>query len=429
MGPLKKIWDWSGDVTTKSDAATRMAVYEDVLKKTGNEAEAIFQALEVINFGRRGGSALAKILTAATPFLNAKIQGLDLLYRAGRGRYSADMKASPAMVAIGLFQRMGLLMATTLAYYAMVRDEDEYKNAAPEIRDNNWILPIFGKRKGAVKIPIPFEVGLLAKVIPERIIDYFAGGRDGRESFDSIRRAVVETLEFNPIWGVQAWKPAIEIMTNHSFWTGRPLIPFYQENIKPELQYGNRTSEFAKVIGDLGNASPIHIEHLIKGYGGTLGAYGLFVADMITEKFAGEGNVERPARRVSEMPMIRRFWIDELDQGNLHRYYDLRRSVESAVSTSNRLLMQPEERAEHVRENIGLIRMKDAVNALGRRQRAIKDRMKEIVLSSLPADEKTRRLDELLKAQQILMRNVPELRNIADMPIKVAPFPFSLMNR
>ena len=50
------LWNVAGEFTTKSDAATRQAVYDDVLARTGNEAEAAFQAMEIINFSRRGSN-------------------------------------------------------------------------------------------------------------------------------------------------------------------------------------------------------------------------------------------------------------------------------------------------------------------------------------------------------------------------------------
>ena len=33
-------------------------LYEDILKRTGNEAEAVFQAMEVLNFTRKGKNPL-----------------------------------------------------------------------------------------------------------------------------------------------------------------------------------------------------------------------------------------------------------------------------------------------------------------------------------------------------------------------------------
>ena len=74
-----------------------MAVYDAVynkLKESGAsearaQSEAAYQALEIINFGRRGLSPTFRILTSAIPFLNARIQGLDVLGRAFAGNYSS----------------------------------------------------------------------------------------------------------------------------------------------------------------------------------------------------------------------------------------------------------------------------------------------------------------------------------------------------
>ena len=83
-----RAWDALGSATTASDSATRMAVYKDVLARTGNEAEALFQAMEVINFSRRGASPVFRTVTAAIPFLNARIQGLDVFTGRQPGLYS-----------------------------------------------------------------------------------------------------------------------------------------------------------------------------------------------------------------------------------------------------------------------------------------------------------------------------------------------------
>ena len=83
-----KLWDYLGRKTYESDGATRKAVYLKVLEETGSQAEAAFQASEIINFSRRGGHPIS-IITTAIPFLNARIQGLDVLYRSMTGKYSA----------------------------------------------------------------------------------------------------------------------------------------------------------------------------------------------------------------------------------------------------------------------------------------------------------------------------------------------------
>ncbi len=134
------VWRWAGNATTLSDAATRNAVYNDVLARTGNEAEAAFQAMEVINFSRRGAHPLARVITAAIPFLNARFQGLDVFVRAAGGNYSA-VKNPRGKTFQKFATRALLLSAMSGIYYMLVSDDDQYKEQSDEVRDNNWLLP------------------------------------------------------------------------------------------------------------------------------------------------------------------------------------------------------------------------------------------------------------------------------------------------
>ncbi|MCW4028006.1 MAG: hypothetical protein NWE76_11060, partial [Candidatus Bathyarchaeota archaeon] len=199
---LGSVWELLGRATTMSDAATRKAVYDDVLARTGNEAEAVFQAMEVINFSRRGSNPVARLAFTAIPFLNARIQGLDVFYRAFAGKYSADNEASRKAIAGRAISRGLLLTGITGLYWGLVSDDDEYKLQSDEVRDNNWIIPT--GTGYPVKIPIPFEVGLVFKTIPERAIDAAYGeSTDSREMFQAARRGIMSTLEVNPL-GIQA---------------------------------------------------------------------------------------------------------------------------------------------------------------------------------------------------------------------------------
>jgi hypothetical protein len=180
-----KLWDGLGGLTTKSDGATRKAVYDSVyksaLKDGATEAEAqsaaAYQALEIINFGRRGLSPTFKLVTSAIPFLNARIQGLDVLYRSFSGQYSATEKLQEGetmeelksrIVKTALQRGLGL-MGVTIMYYLMVSDTDDYKEAKRETRDDNWLIPT--PWDYTVKIPIPFEVGMIFKALPERVVE------------------------------------------------------------------------------------------------------------------------------------------------------------------------------------------------------------------------------------------------------------------
>ncbi|MHC4361601.1 MAG: hypothetical protein ACYSTZ_02145, partial [Planctomycetota bacterium] len=136
-----RLWDWAGAGTTASDAATRNAVFDDVFAKTGNLAEASFQAMEVINFGRRGRNPIFRSIGAMVPFLNARFQGLDVFLRAYTGRYTANKELNRMQATMSAVSRGALLTSMTALYYWLVSDDDQYKNASDYAKDNSWILP------------------------------------------------------------------------------------------------------------------------------------------------------------------------------------------------------------------------------------------------------------------------------------------------
>ena len=246
-----KVWDGLGALTTKSDGATRLAVYEGVYKKLKEEgyteaqaqSEAAFQALEIINFGRRGLDPMFKVITAAIPFLNARVQGLDVLYRGLTGQYSSVEKLQEGETLQDVQSRIlrraalnaGLLVSLTALYYMMVSDSDEYKNLKREVRDDNWVMPIGDGH--AVKIPIPFEVGMLFKAIPERVFDMTLG-EDAftRKSVDEALTTTTRQLQtslnipfFQPGGGLQLLKPIAEVYNNKNTFTNTEIVPYYQQ--------------------------------------------------------------------------------------------------------------------------------------------------------------------------------------------------------
>jgi hypothetical protein len=295
MGKLKKpftsLWDALEKGTSASDAATRMEVYKNVMAETGNEAEALFRSLEVMNFNRKGSSAVVRILTAAIPFLNARMQGLDVLYRAAFGKMAnKDAKA----IQKAFFVRGATIMALSMMYWAMTHDEDEYKKQEQETRDNYWLIPSLG-----IKIPIPFEVGVIFKVIPERIAS-LAFGTDTTEDFaKAMKRNFVSTFAFNPI--PQVVLPLVEAKTNYSFFTGRPIIGQGLEGVAPEFQVGSNTTRLAQWLGKTTGQSPTMIDHVVGGYTGTFGMYAMDALDAI---MTSNSDTPKASKRFEQMPLI-----------------------------------------------------------------------------------------------------------------------------
>ena len=418
LGMFTSIWDALGNATTRSDAATRNAVYKDVLARTGNEAEANFQALEVINFSRRGANALARVLTATIPFLNARFQGLDVFYRAGKGEYTANKELSRRQAIQSFVTRAGMLTALTALYYTLVSDDDQYKEQSEEIRDNNWIIPTASGVP--VKIPIPFEVGLVFKTIPETILAATVGDKSSKEARDTIQRGIVSTLEINPL-GVQAISPLVEASMNHSFYTGRDIVPYYIDaNVATGLQDRVSTTEMGKFIGSELGISPIKVDHVMTGYSGTLGGYVLSAVDAIlrSEAVTGDEAAKMPALKIYEYPVIKRFFASEQGSGLRQDAYELYREINKVVTTSNKLKKEGriEELNSYLSSKQHLLDLKSPVyNIKGKLDKSRRSR-DAIMRMDIDAERKREMIDDIDENINEMLKVIPALKKRADLP-------------
>ena len=438
---LFKVWDGLGDLTTKSDGATRKAVYDDVYKKlkdagrTEGEAqsEAAYQALEIINFGRRGNSVLWKVITSGIPFLNARVQGLDVLYRGFTGQYSAiegtyknmtqeEIKAEIQKKALmrGIF-----LTSLTFAYYMLMSDEEEYKNLRREVRDDNWIIPT--PFDYSVKIPIPFEVGMLFKAIPERFFDMTMGEEaftrpavdDFLTSFGRQAKTSLNIPFFQPGAGIQVLKPFTEaFITNRNTYTGQEIVPYYKQGLLPAYQATERTNELARVIGEAFNISPAKLEHAIRGYTGTLGSYVLLLADQATRQATGSPSLPSNIKLV---PVLNRLIIDTDKSGGglQQQFYELRSEVNEAVQTMNKLQQENrlDELATYRADMLGVSSVKQSVRKLDKYLSDWRERRRKLMQSNMDPTLKAELLQQLEFERDQRLAMVPLLRKQANIPV------------
>lgn len=399
LRPFKSLWGALERGTEASDAATRALVYERVLNDTGNEAEALFRALEVMNFNRKGNSPLIRILTAGVPFLNARMQGLDLFYRASTGNMNMADKAA---VQRKFWLRGSTMMAISAYYWMMVHDEDDYKSQEQETKDNNWIIPSLG-----IRIPIPFEVGVLFKTIPERIMAYSFGNDTGKDFTESMKRNFMSTFAFNPI--PQVVKPVLEAAFNFNPFTWRQIVGQGMQDVAVEYQVGPGTSKIAKAIGENLGLSPMKVDHIIKGYTGTMGMYAIDTIDYIMDQF---GDSPKAAKRFEQMPVIKRFAVDPAARGTVTAYYEMKDSVDTTVRTMNLLerTMEPEKFAQYVQDNLGPLAVKDYIRDLERTMKELREMRLVIQSSTMSAEEKRDGLLTINQAENNLTKNIQEVK-------------------
>jgi hypothetical protein len=286
----------------------------------------------------------------------------------------------------------------------MTHDDDDYKKQEQETRDNNWLIPSLG-----VKIPIPFEVGVLFKVIPERIAALSFGNDTGEEFLKSMERNLWNTLGFNPI--PQTFKPVVEVVTNYSFFTGRKIIGQGMEDVESEYQVAPNTSRIAESIGKSIGASPIKVDHLIKGYTGSIGMYAIDIIDSILSLNSDE---TKAAKRFEQMPIIKRFAADPEARGNVTAYYELKDASDKFARTMNLLERtgDPKEFAEYINDNKGLFATRDYVLDLEKSMKELREMRAMVQSAPLSPTDKRDTLIEIGRMESNLTANIKDVRKL-----------------
>lgn len=403
-----RAWDKLEDFSLAADMAVRAAIYEQTMSETGDRVLAFHRAKEYINFKTGGNGQTVRILRQIVPFMNAYIQGMDVLYRTiqGKGLSMEDRKT-----AMALFYTTGAKVAAlSFLYAALVGDDDDYKGLDDYERDKNFIIPGTG-----LKLPVAPEIGFLFKVLPERL--YQAIAREGTERpvdaktfMRSMRDAAI-----NAYGGVnltpQLIKPAIEVATNYSFFTNNPIVGINMAGKETYLQFNNSTSELAKLFGHIG-ISPMKVDHLLRGYLGTVGGVALDVTDAVADP-------NRMNKPINKLPLIKTFMYDDTGRGYKTEFYQFREDVDKVVNSVN--TFKREGRAEELREyltedKLKLYSMKGVVNKI-EEQLGNMRKYRNIIANDpdLTPEEKREKTDSILALERQLLTNynIPKLKQIA----------------
>ena len=360
--PVSAFWKALEHASESSELASRAEVFKRTLERTGDEAEAVHQAREIMNFSRRGSWAVARLAGAIIPFLNARVQGLDVLYRVGFGKMATQ---NSEMMQKAFMARSIQLLGLTTMYWYMVHDTDEYKKLSQSERDNYWIIPGMEVNGKPLRFPIPFELGVLFKVLPERILEYAFGNDTGRDFTNAMARQITSTLAVSP---PQVGLPLYENLTNYSLYTGQPIVSRGLEDLAPEYQFNQNTTQLAKTIGQEFGYSPMKIDHLIAGYTGTMGLYTAQMLDTAIELETGKP--PKAALRFEQLPIIKRFVAT--DAGSIENFYDLKNQVNQVVRTVDHLKDMPSEQIKFLKENMGLYSLKGYVTNIEKEMKKLR---------------------------------------------------------
>jgi hypothetical protein len=383
----KKGWDYRmaqlDQLAIQGDAATRVVMYNNFMKQGLSEMEATLATLESMNFSKRGISPSLFALSTMVPFMNAQIQGLNVLYEAFTGQMPFNEKLK---VKQKLVQRALMMASFTMLYASMMQDDEGYKNANDDEKYNNWFVPNpFGEEH--IRVPIPFEIGFLFKALPEALVNTAWGDAKARDSLSALGKMAWNSI---PISGPQGLKPLFEVAINHSFYTGRAIDSERMMNFEPGERYTERTTEVSKMLGSILNVSPNKIDYLIRGYTGSLPLAVTSLANPILR--SGETGEQPESRGMlsSETPLIGSFFQPTDASGLVNKAYKDMEEVVRSKATYDKMIEEGREQEAdaYVEANSDIIAMASFAGKF-RKQ-----------MGELTKQERRIRADQTMTAQQ-----------------------------
>ena len=414
----KRAIDKTEQFAAASDMAQRRAVFKRTLLETGgaenadgsitggNKVLAMDRAMNIIHWQKRGTSNKIKVLSQVVPFLNAYIQGMDTLIRAMRGEGISGREKKEAQL---LFAQTAIKIAALSTIYAMaVGGDEEYQKLDDRQKIRSFIIPGTG-----IKVPVASEIAMLTKAIPEMTWQYInregtANPMDSTKLMQAIGGSFADGL-LGPNLMPQAFRAGVEVATNYDFLTGNPIIGRGLENLATSEQFTENTSQLAKLIGGTGIISPVNLDHLIKGYGGTMAAGVLYATDATANMFFNDKLPTTPLYRV---PMIGSFMYSPEGKGQLNDYYDLKNRSDEVTATLNhiRKFGSPEEAQEYATDKKEILAIRGRVNTISNQMKILREQRKRIIVSNLSSDEKRSQLNIIDSRINNMVQNIGALR-------------------
>ena len=410
---------WGG--LTKVGEATEMAyrdgVYRTLREQGKTKSEAAYEALNVINFNRKGAmrtglGSVVGTLVPLVPFLNARIQGL---YRTFDPMVTGRQANRKKTILYG-----SILTMAALALYSETSEDERYEQEPLHLKLNYHIFYIGDKR---YLIPRAFEVGAIFTTLPEFTMEAIKKG-EGEDLYRATMMTLLNTFSFNPT--PQAIKPIIEILTNYDMFRGTYIDSPFESNYKPSARYGASTPDTSIAISEktesIFGMSPNQITKLITGYLGSMGTTFLTASDVLMSKSGqaptkplgvfGDGIVGTAAEALG----FGRFVKDETYTGNqfIQDFYETKKEIDTIYNTMNRYKKDGQlERAQMIfEENKNALRFRKLLNKYNTSLQQINRRLRLVEMNPEMSTEKKRQMKiALINRRNMIGRQFDKLND------------------
>jgi len=380
----------------RADAATRALVYENALKNGLSEVEADMMTMESMNFYKRGLSPTVQYANRLIPFMNAQIQGLNVLVKAMRGNMPFEERQK---IQRKFINNAFMLFGVGLVYAMAMDDDEAFKNAKPKDKYTNFFVNIPGVSE-PMKIPLPYESGWFFSAAVA-LADAMKAETDNKQQLKALREMFLSSVPgYTSMFMPQAVKPLLEVFTNKNFFSGQNIESPAMENRSPEDRFTASTTEAAKALAKVLPLSPVQIEHLARGYFGTAPLAIMAVASGLMRD---EGKGEAPERRISETPIIGTLFQRKYGGADADTMYAFAKEATQRAASLKEI--QKTGTQQEYKDYLAEHRAEIKLAPMARNYEALMGRIKteEALVrkrTDLNAEEKRARLDQLDKVRQ-----------------------------
>jgi hypothetical protein len=387
----------------EADASTRRAQYNSYIEQGLSEMEATLMALESMNFSKRGASPSIHWANSLIPFVNAQIQGLNVLYKSFTGKMPFNERLK---IQQKLLQRGALLATASLMYAAAMQDDEAYENATPDQKYGNFFVRIPGLDE-PLRVPVPFELGYIFKAIPEAIYNTLKKDEGGKEAFDAFKQILLQTIPGGTSLGVpQAIKPALETYLGKSFYTQRDILSRREQEMLPEEQFRPNTTGFAKAMSSLFGVSPIKVDYLVNGY---FGGMGLAALQAVSVPFST--GPEQATRRWSETPVVGGAFQPNDAGGIINQVYEQMQEAQKVRNTVNNMVKEGRVREAQVlvNEHANEFMLAQTADWFTKQMSQLSEYERAIKAMSATPDQKREMLDNIRQMKIQLAKTVRDV--------------------
>ena len=353
--------------------STRIGQFKAMAKTGESMSDILARGLEsrevTVDFAKEG--AKVRSISMMTAFLNARIQGMDRLYR--------QLKDKPLETVV-----KGMAAYTIPSMYlwwSAYTDETETKLAdgtvttrgkiyrdLPAWQKNMFHIVMVGKDEDLkiFRIPKAFEYGLFFGSLPERILEsWFEKNPNSLKEFGN---SLIDSLviDFTPTVA----NPMVEQFANRSRFTNRPLVSYADEKLLPEFQYNEYTTETAKLLAKgfrslpwmdevpngLSIQSPIVVDNYIRQWTGTLGTQLISAVETSLQKAGVTEFKNLPEKAIESTPFVRAFMIryPSAITDSTEKFYQKYREHQTVTETFKRRVKEGDLKVDEFLSNYGI---------------------------------------------------------------------------